>query len=247
MAYTALQFLEIIKPMVLADMKTSGILASMTAAQALIESKHGTSGLGAAPNYNLFGIKGEYNGAFVIMPTKEWDGTKYITVKSKFRKYPSWAESIADHSAMFNRMGRYSNLRGVTDYKIACQRVKEDGYASAPDYTQTLINTIKTYHLYDWDKEVLGGAVETVKEPVNGNPYSEPTKNVRLNSKGNDVRWVQYALNKKGDYRLIVDGKFGEKTLAAVIDFQKKAFPDDPKEWDGIVGTKTRAVLKNIT
>lgn len=239
---TPLQFLETIKPMVQADMRTSGILSSLTAAQALIESKHGTSGLGAAPNYNLFGIKGEYHGQSVTLPTKEWNGSGYVTINAKFRKYPSWQESINDHSAMFNRMPRYSNLRGLTDYKKACQRVWEDGYATAPNYPQTLMDTIKTYHLYDWDAEVLGGSSTAPStEPVNGNPYSEPTKVVRHNSKGNDVRWLQVQLNRHG-YKLIVDGVAGDYTIGAVLDFQMK----HGLTIDGIVGPATRAKLLQI-
>jgi len=241
MSYTALQFLEKIKPMVLADMKTSGILASLTAAQALIESGKGNSRLTQIAN-NLFGIKGKYEGQCVTLPTTEYYNGVKTTVNAEFRKYPSWADSIADHSAMFIRMPRYSNLRGLTDYKLACQRVQEDGYATAPNYSKTLIDTIKTYHLYDWDKEVLGGASETPAEkPVNGNPYSEPTKNVRLNSKGNDVRWVQFQLNRLG-YKLVVDGVAGNLTIGAVMDFQKKHGLDP----DGIVGPKTRVALKQI-
>ena len=244
MSYTALQFLDRIKPMVIADMQKSGILASLTAAQALIESNKGNSGLAVKGN-NLFGIKGEYNGQSVTMPTKEFVNGQYVTVNAAFRKYPSWAESISDHSAMFNRMSRYSNLRGLTDYKLACQRVKEDGYATAPSYTQTLINTIITYHLYDWDNEALqSGRAEAEnaaekQQPVNGNPYTEPTKNVRLNSKGNDVRWIQFSLNRLG-YKLVVDGKCGQMTVGAITDFQKKhgLVPD------GIAGELTRAALK---
>lgn len=81
-------------------------------------------------------------------------------------------------------------------------------------------------------------------EKKTGNPYSEPTKNIRLNSKGNDVRWLQWMLNDKGHYGLIVDGEAGDKTIEALTDFQKKAFPNDPREWDGICGEKTRAALK---
>lgn len=242
---TPLQFLEQIKPMVLADMKQSGILASMTAAQALIESKYGTSELGAAPNYNLFGITGEYNGQSVTMMTKEYENHVAVRKLRKFRKYPSWQESINDHSAMFNRMKRYANLRGVTDYKTACKNVEKDGYATAedpvthqPNYANTLINTIKTYHLYEWDAEVLGSSVAH-EQPDNGNPYKEPTKNVRLNSKGNDVRWVQFQLNRLG-YKLVVDGVAGNLTIGAVMDFQMK----HDLVADGIVGPATRAVLK---
>lgn len=80
--------------------------------------------------------------------------------------------------------------------------------------------------------------------PINGNPYPEPTKDLKYNSKGNGVRWLQYELNRRG-YKLIVDVDFKSKTLEAVEDFQKKAFPNDSEEWDGIVGLKTRAKLKN--
>lgn len=83
------------------------------------------------------------------------------------------------------------------------------------------------------------------EQPKTGNPYSEPTKSVKYNSKGNDVRWVQYELNRRG-YKLVVDGYFKDKTKAAVIDFQHKAFPDYPEEHDGIVGKKTRDKLKTF-
>ena len=75
--------------------------------------------------------------------------------------------------------------------------------------------------------------------PVNGNPYPEPTKNVRLNSKGNDVRWLQYALNSKGGYKLIVDGIAGNLTIGALMDWQRKCGLDP----DGICGPLTRQTL----
>lgn len=246
MAYTAEQFLEKIKPYVIEDMKQSGILASLTASQALIESNKGNSGLAVKGN-NLFGIKGKYNGQSVLMSTTEYYGGQPYKVDADFRKYPSWAESIADHSALFNKLSRYANLRHCTDWEKATVYVKEDGYATSPTYTQTLQATIKKYRLYEWDNEVLNeeGSIPSIEDNPNRNPYEEPTKNVRLNSKGNDVRWCQYFLNKHGA-KLIVDGYFGQKTKEAVIAFQKEAFPDDPNEWDGVVGQKTREALKNI-
>lgn len=84
-----------------------------------------------------------------------------------------------------------------------------------------------------------------MEPPKTGNPYAEPTTNVKYGSKGNDVRWLQYALNQRG-YKLIVDGDFREKTKAAVIDFQHTVFPDNPAEHDGIVGKKTREKLKTM-
>lgn len=82
-----------------------------------------------------------------------------------------------------------------------------------------------------------GGVTET--QPINHNPYPEPTKNVRLNSRGNDVRYLQYELNQRG-YKLKVDGIAGQLTIGALIDYQKKAGLNP----DGICGSLTRASLK---
>ncbi len=65
------EFLLKIKDDVIRDMKDTGILASLTAAQAFIESNKGNSGLTQKAN-NLFGMKGSYNGAYVTMKTKEY-------------------------------------------------------------------------------------------------------------------------------------------------------------------------------
>ena len=155
MGYTDKTFLEVLKPYVLEDMKTSNILASLTAAQAFIESDKGNSGLTKKAN-NLFGIKGSYNGQSVTMKTTEYVNGKAIKVDAAFRKYPNWLESIADHSRLFNTSKRYTNLRGCTNYKEACINVQKDGYATSPTYSTTLINTIEKYKLYEWDAEVLG-------------------------------------------------------------------------------------------
>lgn len=243
MAHTAVEFLTIIKPMVLKDMAESKILASLTAAQALIESNKGNSGLAVKGN-NLFGIKGNYEGQYVMMPTREWAEDKgYYTIEAQFRRYPSWYESIADHSALFNRVNRYTNLRGETDYKVACRNVQKDGYATSPTYSNTLIKTIETHKLYEWDREVIGevllsDASAIDNQPKTGNPYSEPSKNVRYGSRGNDARWVQVALNRYG-YGLIVDGIFGEKSVAALKNYQY----NHGLLCDGICGPATRKAL----
>ena len=154
-------FINTVKPMIIADMRRTGILASLTAAQAIFESGWGREELPKKAN-NLFGMKGNYKGESVIMPTKEWVNGQYITVNATFRKYPSWQESVNDHSEKFLTMQRYANLRGCTDYKLACRYVYEDGYATAPDYTQKLIQAIETYKLYEWDtdaQEATGGAL----------------------------------------------------------------------------------------
>lgn len=153
MAYTRAQFITKIAPMAQEDMEKTGILASLTIAQACLESANGNSSLTVECN-NLFGIKGEYHGASRIYRTAEYngDGTRYY-IDAAFRKYPSWAESIADHSALFNRLSRYANLRSETDIKKACYNVRADGYATDPKYPDLLMSIVNTFNLTQYDKK----------------------------------------------------------------------------------------------
>lgn len=163
------EFINKIGLMAREDMSKTSILASLTIAQAILESNWGRSSLSQEPNNNLFGIKGEYNGSYVTFPTQEYENGKWVTINAKFRKYPSWKESIADHSALFNRLDRYKNLRGCKDYRLACKYVREDGYATDPSYTTKLINLIEKYHLNRFD--------DVVKDDVINIYYAVKTKN----------------------------------------------------------------------
>lgn len=231
MAYTDKTFFATIKPFVIADMKTNRILASLTASQAFIESNKGNSGLTVKCN-NLFGIKGKYKGqSGSFMTTEYYNGVKQ-RVMADFRKYPSWQESIADHSSLFNRLSRYSNLRGLKDYKLACKYVKDDGYATSPTYTQTLINTIEKYKLYEWDNEVIHGTASATEV--------QPTwPTLRKGSTGQYVTILQQRLTSAGYGVGKVDGIFGTKTLEAVKAYQA----EHGLVVDGIVGQKTWALL----
>ena len=234
MGYTDKSFLNKLKPMVIKDMKDSGILASLTAAQAFIESSKGNSGLTRECN-NLFGIKGQYNGQSGTYWTTEYYNGVKTRVRASFRKYPSWQESIADHSGMFNRMARYKNLRGLTDFQKACIYVHQDGYATSPTYTNTLFTTIMNYQLYAWDAEALGKpvAVPTQSKEMQ-KARALPT--LKKGMKKNDyvLHWQKY-LNANGYFCGLEDGKFGENTEEAVKAFQisKGLTPD------GIIGIKT--------
>lgn len=228
MAYTDKTFLETIKPFVLEDMKKTGILASLTAAQAFIESKKGNSGLTQKAN-NLFGIKGSYNGQSVTMLTTEYYNGVPVKVNAPFRKYPSWLESINDHSAMFNRMERYKNLRGETNYVKACNNVQNDGYATSPTYANTLLGVINQFKLYEWDAEVLGKTPKT--EPIERYPT------LLIGSKGDYVLHWQKYLNLLGYKCGLEDGIFGKNTRSAVMEYQRSK----GIEPTGIINTATWA------
>lgn len=75
----------------------------------------------------------------------------------------------------------------------------------------------------------------------NGNPYDEPKRTLKIGSKGDDVKWLQYELNESG-FGLSIDGIFGNKTLASVLAFQQSC----KIKIDGIVGTNTIKCLRMI-
>lgn len=218
--FSSQQFLEVIHAAVVRDMKQTGILASLTAAQALLESGRGNSSLARMYN-NLFGMKKstDWTGKTVDLPTTEYrDGVPY-TVIATWKVYNNWSESIADHSALFNKYDRYKNLRGLTDYKLACRYVREDGYATSPTYTDSLIKVIEMYKLYDWDKEAIsGGGATTDGYTVDGYVLH----NVKLGDTGSEVRFIQQMLisNGYGVGKDADDGECGPMTMRAILLYQ---------------------------
>ena len=79
------------------------------------------------------------------------------------------------------------------------------------------------------------------KATTSSNPYLEPTRNISRGAKGEDVKWVQYALQSKGyDVGTAgIDGICGNDTLAAIKKYQS----ENGLDVDGIVGKLTRAKL----
>ena len=150
------------------DGAKEGILPSITAAQAILESGWGSSELAKAPNNNLFGIKDseDWNGEIVTVPTQEYLNGDYITVNAAFRKYTSWNDSVVDHAKFFTstewRKNNYRKVVNETDYRIAAQELKNAGYATDPSYAGKLIRLIETYKLYEWD-EMSTNAISTIE------------------------------------------------------------------------------------
>lgn len=237
-------FIEKIAPLMQREGKSRGYRIISTAiAQAGIESAWGLSGL--AKYHNYFGMKcgSKWTGKGVNMTTKEeYTVGKLTTIKDSFRVYDSMESGVKGYYD-FISLTRYSNLKTAATPKQYAEYLKADGYATSSTYINTLVTTVSKYSLTKYDGLPGSSTSETLENisttPVNGNPYKEPTKNVRLNTKGNDARWLQYELNRRG-YKLIVDGIIGAKGVAALADFQTKAglMPD------GVCGPLTRAKLK---
>lgn len=157
-------FISKISPLAVQDMKATGVLASLTIAQAILESGWGESTLAAKAN-NLFGIKAgsNWNGKTYNINTKEYhEDSSYIT-NADFRAYDSWEGSILDHSKLLQGK-RYAKVLEATDYKVACQEVYNAGYATNSNYPQQLITLIEQYDLHEFDK-LEESSQETVFEP----------------------------------------------------------------------------------
>ena len=159
------EIVEKVGPLCTADQKKTGILASVTMAQFMLESWTGRSELALMAN-NCFGIKkfvSAANGGY-------WDGVSYYrkttgeedsngnryTIVADFRKYSSIQKSISDHSdyLLYARNGsslRYAGIRGCKSYRKALQIIKDGGYATSSDYVSSCISLIKKWKLTRFD------------------------------------------------------------------------------------------------
>lgn len=125
------------------EMHYSKIPASVTMAQALHESRYGTSELAIHAN-NHFGIKCQ----------KEWTGKTYTYQDDDdntcFRMYESVADSYRDHSDFLMTRPRYAFLFDLdpADYAAWAHGLKKAGYATNPRYAYILIKLIEDYKLF---------------------------------------------------------------------------------------------------
>ncbi|MBC1486964.1 1,4-beta-N-acetylmuramoylhydrolase, partial [Listeria seeligeri] len=144
------------------------LYASVMIAQAILESAYGTSELGSAPNYNLFGIKGAYNGQSYTKQTLEDDGSgNYYTITAKFRKYPSYHQSLEDYASVIHNgpswnPNYYSKVwkSNTTSYKDATKALTGT-YATDTAYASKLNNLISTYNLTQYDSGKSSGGSST--------------------------------------------------------------------------------------
>lgn len=182
------KFLAMVGPLAQEDMQKSGILASLTIAQAILESGWGTSELATKANA-LFGIKADarWSGKAYSKDTKEcYDGVTYTTITALFRAYDSWAESVADHSAFLLANKRYAAVVGERDYKAACKAIKAAGYATDPGYPQKLIGLIEKYGLTVYD----GKAEQEDKTSMNISITKKTSTHNTTAAAGRAIRYI---------------------------------------------------------
>ncbi|WP_099223987.1 LysM peptidoglycan-binding domain-containing protein [Listeria costaricensis] len=141
------------------------LYASVMIAQACLESGYGSSTLSSAPNYNLFGIKGTYNGQYVEMKTLEDDGSgNYYQITAKFRKYPNYAASLQDNANVLHNGPSWNPnyyagtwKSNTNSYKDATQALTGT-YATDTSYASKLNSIIERYNLTQYDTGSSGSS-----------------------------------------------------------------------------------------
>jgi len=127
------------------EMQKSGVPASITLAQGILESGAGNGDLTKRAN-NHFGIK-----------CHNWSGEKVYHDDDKkgecFRKYAHPSESFKDHSSFLTSRSRYASLFKLDkkDYKGWAKGLRKAGYATDPKYPSKLISLIERYNLNKYD------------------------------------------------------------------------------------------------
>jgi LysM repeat protein len=196
------------KDLAIREMKRTGIPASITLAQGMIESNFGRSSLAREAN-NHFGIKCH----------NDWTGPTIRHHDDRrndcFRKYSRPEDSFYDHSDFLVSGSRYNFLFDLspTDYKGWARGLKRAGYATNPDYANMLIRKIEENNLYYFDKGYSeksepGVPVAEVK-PDSTKPVMENNRtagNLTTNNLIVPARIARIMENNRIKYIIVKDG-----------------------------------------
>ena len=158
------QYIKTYSDTAVSEMIRSGVPASITLAQGLLESASGTSSLAVNAN-NHFGIK---CGSLWRGRTTRYDDDRK---NECFRAYDSAEDSFRDHSDFLRYSDRYKFLFDLQpgDYKGWAYGLKKAGYATDPAYPRKLIDLIERYGLTSYDNleegEVLPETPVAIERP----------------------------------------------------------------------------------
>ena len=155
-------FLRMVVPAAQATMKSSGVPASVTIAQAILESGWGDSRLAQEAN-NFFGIKAQHiddAATYSEFPTAEYEGGQRVMVTAAFEKFATVADCFNDHAALLSRAPRYAPAMAAKGNAAEFARqLQACGYstnrppqaAQGPYYSDVLIRLMNEFDLEQYD------------------------------------------------------------------------------------------------
>jgi len=157
-----LAFIAQIAPLAQASQAKYGVPASVTIAQAILESRWGESLLTVKCN-NFFGIKARAGEDYCEFHTTEFrngpGGKKEARRElARFRKFRSAQESFDRHAQLLASLGRYQAAMAVaSDPLVFAARLQQCGYATDPQYAVKLADLIGDFDLTQYDSCAEGG------------------------------------------------------------------------------------------
>lgn len=216
--YTRKDYIQKYKNLAIKEMKRTGIPASITLAQGLLESGNGNSTLATKGN-NHFGIKcHDWRG-----PSMKMDDDRR---NECFRKYNHPYDSYKDHSKFLTTRSRYAFLFKYRsdDYKRWAHGLKKAGYATDPQYAHRLIQIIEDENLHQLDKK--GGGKDSYIEEPDETSLADIDSNLEIDPFGARLEianGVHYIVVKKGDtfYRIEKSLEVEKKKLIRYNDLPK--------------------------
>jgi hypothetical protein len=143
------EFSRIFGPVARENMRQTGVPASVTLAQAALETGWGASSIGDAKN--MFGIKGTGPAGTTRVSTQEFVNGRMITIQDNFRKYSSWQQSFDDHARLLQNSRYGYALQYKNNPDRYAQEIHKAGYATDPNYASKLISIMKANNFYQWD------------------------------------------------------------------------------------------------
>lgn len=150
-------FLATVAPIAQKLQRQYGVLASISMAQAALESDFGQSQLGADYN-NLYGVKTEASDPEgVDFPTLEYVDDEWIEIVDRFKVYPNWEASMESHAILINEGTSwdptfYQAVLDGDNYQEQAQGLQDSGYATDPTYADKIISMIENYQLDQYDQ-----------------------------------------------------------------------------------------------
>jgi flagellum-specific peptidoglycan hydrolase FlgJ len=149
-------FLKLAVPAALASQHATGVPASITIAQAILESGWGQTGLAKQAN-NYFGIKTAVHVApesYIELPTHEVVHGHSVEERATFARYSTVADSFKAHGLLLAQASRYAPAMAVrgdaAKFAIALEHC---GYSTNPFYAESLLSLVHEFDLTQYDSE----------------------------------------------------------------------------------------------
>jgi flagellum-specific peptidoglycan hydrolase FlgJ len=141
-------FFKALLPAALESERVYGVPASVTLAQAALESGWARSPIGG---YNIFGIKGSGNAGSTTVRTREFINGRYVTINDRFAKYNNFYDAIMAHGRVYQAdyrgyqkgLEKYQKNRNPYEFIDTVAKT----YATSPTYAKEIKNIMKEYDL----------------------------------------------------------------------------------------------------